>query len=140
MTSSADTMTRLEKHCDELRARLASVSEMRPGSLVGRYRRCGKASCHCARPGAEGHGPCWSLTWAENGKTFTRILPAGSAVERTRQQQAEYHRFRRLVREFTDASRRLCDARLGVFKQVEAEKRGSSRRSKTKPPERSRLS
>ncbi len=140
MTSSADPVSRLQKHWDELRARFGSVSEMRPGSLVERYRRCGKPSCHCARSGEKAHGPCWSLTWAENGKTFTRVLPAGPSVGEARHQLGEYQRFRRLVREFIDVSRRLCDARLGVQKQAEAEKGGSSRRSERRPPERSRPS
>lgn len=140
MTSPSDPVSRLEKHWDELRARLGSISEMRPGSLVERYRRCGKPSCHCARAGAQGHGPCWSLTWAEDGKTFTRVLPAGSAVEQVRHQLAEYKRFRRLVREFADVGRRLCDARLGVQRQAEAEKGGSSQQSKRRPPARSRPS
>lgn len=140
MTSPTDSISRLEKHRDELRARLGSVSEMRPGSLGERYRRCGKPTCRCARPGAQAHGPCWSLTWAEKGKTFTRVLPAGSAVEQTRHQVAEYKRFRRVVREFTDVSRHLCDARLGVQRQAEAEKGGAARRSRRRLRERSKPS
>ncbi|HVT15319.1 MAG TPA: DUF6788 family protein, partial [Thermoanaerobaculia bacterium] len=62
----------LEKKRDGLRAKLAATGEMRPGSLVGRYRRCGKASCHCAEEGAQGHGPSWSLTRVVDGKTVTR--------------------------------------------------------------------
>ena len=140
MTSPIDAVSRLEKQWSELRAQFGSISEMRPGSLAERYRRCGKPSCHCATSGGQAHGPCWSLTWAESGKTFTRVLPAGSAVEQARHQLAEYKKFRRLVREFTDVGRRLCDARLGAQRQAEAEKGGSSRRSKRRLPERSKPS
>ena len=140
MTSSTDSVSRLERRWEDLHAQLASISEMRPGSLVERYRRCGKPSCHCAQPGGQAHGPCWSLTWAESGKTFTRVLPAGAAVEQVRLQLAEHKKFRLLVRELTDVGRRLCDARLGSDRQAEAEKGGSSLRSKRRPSGRSRPS
>ena len=124
----------LEKRREGLRQNLASTAEMRPGSLVGRYRRCGKASCHCAAEGAVGHGPSWSLTRVVNGKTVTRIIPE-SAVELTRQQIAEHRTFRDLSREFVEVNEQLCDARLvGQRVRAEAEKRGS------KKPSRRRLS
>jgi hypothetical protein len=87
------------------------VGELRPGSLVGRYRRCGKPTCHCAREGDGGHGPSWSLTRAVGGRTVTRIIPA-DAVDRTRQQIAEYGRLRRLTGELVEVSEGLCDALL----------------------------
>ena len=60
---------------------LASVGEMRAGSLTARFRRCGKSGCHCARPDDPGHGPVLSLTRHENGKTVTRIIPAHAEAE-----------------------------------------------------------
>ena len=70
----------------ELRRRRRKIQDhlgdLRPGSLTPRYRRCGKPTCHCAAEGAPGHGPSWSLTWAVEGKTRTRIIPA-EVVEET---------------------------------------------------------
>ena len=115
---------------DHLRAQLAEVGDMRPGSLVERYRKCGKPSCHCARKGAAGHGPSYSLTHPVKGKTVTRIVPAGPAVERTRQQIAEYQRFRALVREFVAVNEQLCDRQLRPAEGQSAEevKKNSSGR------------
>jgi len=48
----------LQERDRELKARLAQLGEMRPGSLVERYRKCGKPNCHCARPGDRDTGPC----------------------------------------------------------------------------------
>jgi hypothetical protein len=42
----------------------------------------------------------------------TRIIPKGVAVEHTRQQIAEYHRFRDLVRELITVSAQICDAQM----------------------------
>ena len=97
---------------EQLKARLAEIGDMRPGSLVERFRKCGKPTCHCAEKDAPGHGPCYSLTHAVAGKTVTRIIPKGAAVERTRQQLAEYQRFRHLVQELVTLSEQICEAQI----------------------------
>ena len=97
---------------DQLLDQLAHIGEMRPGSLVARFRKCGKPSCHCAKKGAQAHGPSYSLTRPVAGKTVTRIIPAGPAVQRTRQQLQEYHRFRQLVRQLIAVSEQICDGQL----------------------------
>ena len=99
---------------DQLKARLVEIGDMRPGSLVERFRKCGKPTCHCAQQDAVGHGPCYSLTRAVEGKTVTRIIPKGVAVEHTRQQIAEYQRFRGLVRELITVSEQICDAQMSA--------------------------
>ena len=83
-----------------------------PGSLVGRFRKCGKVSCHCAQPASEAHGPSWSLTRAVEGKTVTKVIPPGSAVEQTKAQIAEYRRFRKLVKELIELNVQICDQKL----------------------------
>jgi hypothetical protein len=89
---------------------LGEVGDMRPGQLTERYRKCGKPNCRCAKPGDPGHGPIWSLTRVVGGKTVTRIIPAGPALERTRAQLEEHKRFRGLTGELVDVSAALCDA------------------------------
>jgi len=101
----------LRKRRDEIREELAAVGDLRPGSLVGRYRKCGKPNCHCAREEGGGHGPSWSLTRAVGGRTVTRIIPP-DAVPRTRAQIAEYQRLRRLTGELVEVSEGLCEALL----------------------------
>ena len=117
----------LSRRRDQLKRQLAEIGDMRPGSLTGRYRKCGKPTCHCAQPGASGHGPSWSLTRRVEGKTVTKIIPAG-ALERTREQLEEYQRFRTLSRELVEVSVQLCDAQLSSPAKApsgEAEKGGS---------------
>ena len=43
-----------------------------PGSLALTHRRCGKATCHCAK--GEGH-PMWSLTFMVEGKKRVERIP-----------------------------------------------------------------
>ena len=97
---------------DQLKTQLAALGDMRPGSLVARFRKCGKPSCHCAKKGARGHGPSYSLTHAVAGKTITHVIPAGPAVERTREQVDEYHRFREIVQQLIAISEQICDRQL----------------------------
>lgn len=97
---------------DQLKTELAAIGDMRPGSLVSRFRKCGKTSCHCAKKGAKGHGPSYSLTHAVSGKTVTHVIPAGEAVDRTRSQLHEYHRFRHLVQQLIEVSEQICDLQL----------------------------
>jgi len=47
---------------DHLRTQLSGIGDMRAGSLVERFCKCGKPSCHCAGKGSAGHGPSYSLT------------------------------------------------------------------------------
>jgi hypothetical protein len=94
---------------DQLKSQLAAIGDMRPGSLVPRFRKCGKPSCHCAKKGDPGHGPSFSLTRPVKGKTVTRVIPSGPAVERTRLQLEEFQRFRQLVRQLIDVSEQICD-------------------------------
>jgi hypothetical protein len=115
---------------DQLKSQLAQIGEMRPGSLVPRFRKCGKPSCHCAKKGAQGHGPSFSLTHPVAGKTVTRIIPAGPAVEQTRQQLDEYHRFRQLVQQLIAISEQICDWQLRhTEKEAEGVKKNFTRRS-----------
>lgn len=129
----------LGKKRDEIRKEVAAVGDMRPGSLVERYRRCGKPGCHCAKEGARGHGPSWSLTRAVGGKTVTTIIPT-EAVEQARRDIAEYQRFRGLARDLVDVSERLCDARLQTAKTASegaVKKGGSKKPSRPKSSRRS---
>lgn len=130
MLAMSDTrLEELEQRRDQLKRQLAAIREMRQGSLVERYRRCGKASCHCADQGDRAHGPSWSLTRAVGGKTITRIIPA-HAVDKTREQIAEYHKFRELTRELIEINEQLCELRLRTETvRSERAKKGASKRS-----------
>jgi hypothetical protein len=114
----------------QLQDALLYIGDMRPGSLVPRYRVCGKPNCHCAKEGSRGHGPSWSLTRAVAGKTVTKVIPA-HAVEITKAQIAAYKHFRELIKNLVEVSEQLCDARLvqrDTTSQEEA-KKGASQSS-----------
>jgi hypothetical protein len=127
MADGSERLGKLRERREDLKRELAAVGEMRPGALVGRYRKCGKPSCHCAQMEAGGHGPSWSLTRVVAGKTVTKIIPA-AAVDDTQAQIAEHRRFRDLTRELVDVSEQICDANLAAAPQAQAAKKGGSKR------------
>ena len=122
-----------EAKCDAVRRKLAAIGDFRQGSLTQRYMRCGKANCRCAGDGARGHGPYWSLTREVDGKTQTRTVPV-AAVERVREQIAEYHRFRGLVRDMIELNRQVCDAQLDADRRVGQIPKTSEPRSRRRSP------
>ena len=112
---------------------LTAIGDFRPGSLISQYRKCGKPTCHCARPDSAGHGPYWLITHRAAGKTRSQAVPA-DALERAREQLEEYRRFRGLSRNLIEVSERLCEARLVADKDSAREKkRRSGRRSRRRP-------
>ena len=142
MPSTPDRTQQLRDRAAQLKVQLGQVGDLRPGSLVERYRRCGKVNCHCASKGADGHGPSWSLTREVAGKTVTTVIPA-AAVEQTRQQISECKRFRALAKELVETSEQLCDAQLEApeaTSQEAAKKGGSKRPSKPKSSPKSKRS
>src|SRR5438270_10273829 len=127
---SSSALTALQLQRDQLKSQLSQIGEMRSGSLVARFRKCGKPSCHCAKKGAKGHGSSYSLTRPVAGKTVTRIIPAGPAVEQTRQQLEQHHRFRQLVQQLLSVSEQICDWQLRHAEpETEGVKKNLTRRS-----------
>ena len=106
-----ESIAALEQRRARLCQQLASIGEMRSGSLMARCRRCGKTGCGCAPPGEAPRDPVLSLTRKQSGKTVTRIIPAQAAAQ-ARAEAAGYRRFRRLSQELIAASDALSEARL----------------------------
>ncbi len=51
------------------------LGDLRPGSITAVVRRCGKLSCHCAKPNDPGHDPQFRLTRRVTGKSVTERSP-----------------------------------------------------------------
>lgn len=115
---------------------LSQPRPMRRGSLGERWIRCGKERCACARDEGARHGPYFSLTRSEGGRTRSRRLTAGQA-ERVREQLAAGRAFREQVEAFWRACESWADAELEREAAPRAEKRGSRRSSRRRSRPRS---
>ena len=88
-----EVLRELEARRSTLLAAISALHDMRPGSIVGAVRRCGKPTCHCAQPKDAGHGPSLRITHKRHGKTVTEALPTSAAVRKAEQEIAEFRRF-----------------------------------------------
>ncbi len=107
----AESLPWLESRRAELLRALANLKDMRPGSVVGAVFRCGKPTCHCARPEDPGHGPNLRLTYKWHGKTVTEALPTLAAVRKAEREIAEFRDYQRLGRELVEVNEKICRLR-----------------------------
>ena len=129
---SLASLEQLEVKGADLKAALARIGDMRPGSLSETYGKCGKPTCHCAKSGSPGHGPSWLLTRTVDGKTVAQRIPSGPAVEQSKRQVAEYKRFREVARERREIRNKICDLRRrgrGCGREGEKKKKRHRRKS-----------
>jgi hypothetical protein len=106
-----DSLPLLESRRTELLHALANLKDMRPGSVVGAVFRCGKPSCHRARPQDPGHGPNLRLPYKWQGKTVTEALPTSAAVRKAEREIAEFRDYQRLGRELVEVNENICRLR-----------------------------
>jgi len=88
-----------------LLAALPDLGEVLRGSLVTRYRRCGKASCRCAREGDPGHGPAhYLMVTVAPGRTVTVYVPERDR-ERVETLLGNFRRAREILEEISTLNR-----------------------------------
>lgn len=99
----------LKKRRQALRRRLPSLVAILRGSLIERYKRCGKPGCKCAK--GRGHGPKYYLS-----VSHPRLRPQMDYVPQERQPQvkkflANYQRAREILEEICEINRELLRRR-----------------------------
>jgi len=77
----------------ELLEELGQIEAFHRGTVNMHYRQCGKPHCVCTQEDHPGHGPQYTLTYKEKGKTITRNLPTMAAVQLARGQTEQHRRF-----------------------------------------------
>ena len=105
------SLSELEQQRFLLAAQLAQLGDLRPGSVTGIVRRCGKPTCHCAQPDDPGHGPTLRLTYKVQGKTISEALPTPASVRKAEREIAEFRKFQELSRSFLDVNEKICRLR-----------------------------
>ena len=132
----AESLPQLESRRTDLLRTLANLKDMRPGSVVGAVFRCGKSSCHCARPEDPGHGPNLRLTYKVHGKTMSEALPSPAAVRKAEREIAEFRRFQELSRSFVEVNEKICRLRpveeQALSEQEKKRRTPSDRKSRAK--------
>lgn len=103
---------RLVERRAALAAELPPFAEIVRGSLVTRYRRCGKPTCHCVT--TEGHGPAhYLVVTLKPGKT-EQILLSAAMLPVARQFLANYNRWWAALEQVSAVNRRLLRLRVAA--------------------------
>ncbi len=91
------TLDQIETRILKIKAELAGIAEMRPGSLSRQFNVCGVKGCRCKdATNPKKHGPYTQLSYVHRGKSTTRFIRPHQ-VKDVRSQVATYKRFRKLM-------------------------------------------
>lgn len=107
--------TRLQKQLQAYRkeykraaARLLKVGFLFKGSITQRRLPCGNPKCRCRDPKRR-HGPYYQISWKQNGKTVSRILPA-KIVPLYREWIANARKITAILRQMQEISRKAANS------------------------------
>ena len=116
-----------EQRIQQIKAELAALGEMRPGSLSKQYNVCRKPNCRCKDPQhPQRHGPYYQLSWVHRGKSTTQFIRR-PLLPQVRAQIATYNKFRKLTEEWVNLALRLAQAKLVAARRSLAEGLGVRR-------------
>ena len=106
-----NSLQELEAERSKILRNFTSLGDLRPGSICAVPRRCGKSTCHCAKPNDPGHDPQVRLTRKVNGRTVAESFPTPSAWRKAQAEIDEYHRLQKLSAELIAVNEKICKQR-----------------------------
>jgi hypothetical protein len=106
-----DSLLALEAQRSQILHQIGSLGDLRPGSISAVVRRCGKPTCHCAKPNDPGHDPQLRLTRKVDGKTVAESFASPTAFHKAQAEIHEYQRLQKLCAELVDINERICRLR-----------------------------
>jgi hypothetical protein len=98
MTTEAELLRRIKR----VKATLAGLGDLRPGSLSEQYNTCSGPGCRCKTDPSQRHGPYHQLSFSRRGRSHSENV-APHDVAAVQAQIDNYRRLRDLVDEWIDA-------------------------------------
>ncbi len=105
-TKTASSLRRRRK---ALLRRLPDLETVLRGSLIERYKRCGKPGCHCAE--GPGHGPKYYLSVSRSGQRPVMEYVPQEFRDQVEASLANHRRLREIVEEIARINRELLRRR-----------------------------
>jgi hypothetical protein len=103
------TTAALRKRRDALLRQLPPLQAILRGSLIERYKRCGKPGCKCAD--GPGHGPKYYLSVSYPGLRPQMDYVPQESYDLTAEYLANYHRAREILEAICEINRELLRRR-----------------------------
>ena len=101
----------LEAQITAIQRELATLGDLRPGSLSRQYNVCASAGCRCRATPPQKHGPYYHLSYTRHGKGGTRLIQPAD-IRTVRAAVATYARLKRLVDRWIDLATERSDLTL----------------------------
>jgi hypothetical protein len=106
-----DSLPALEADRSQILRQIATLGDLRPGSICAVPRRCGKPTCHCAKPKDPGHDPQLRLTYKVDGKTVAESFATPAAFHKAQAEIREYQRLQKLCGDLVAVNQKICRLR-----------------------------
>jgi hypothetical protein len=106
-----DSLPALETQRSQILRQIGDLGDLRPGSICAVARRCGKPTCHCAKPNDPGHDPQLRLTRTVNGKTVAESFATPAAFHKAQTEVREYQRLQKLCADLVAVNEKICRLR-----------------------------
>ena len=129
-----DSLTSSEDARHSLLRQISELGDFQPGSISNSFRKCGKPTCHCAKPNDPGHGPDAQLTQKIDEKTVTKTLSSLAEIRKAEREIATFREFELLTSELIDTNRDICRLR-----PIEEAARSPQEKKRSKPSKRKLL-
>jgi hypothetical protein len=132
-----DSLPTLEDRRRLILEQIVNLRDFRCGSISAVVTRCGKPTCHCARPKDAGHGPALRLTYKVKGKSRIETLSAPGSLQKAQQEIAAFRQFQQQVQSLIEVNAAICRLRPlpsgeDWTPQEKKRRKPSSRRSREK--------
>jgi hypothetical protein len=101
----------LQRKIEQIKKKLATLGDLRPGSLSEQYNVCGNPRCRCKANPPQKHGPYYQLSWTRKRKSKTRFVKKHQ-LHSLRSQMKNYELLQSLLDQWIEASIELCDLQL----------------------------
>jgi hypothetical protein len=106
-----DSLPALEADRSQILRQIGTLGDLRPGSICAIPRRCGKPTCHCAKPNDPGHVPQLRLTQTVKGKTVAESFASPAAFHKAQAEVREYRRLQQLCADLAAVNEKICRLR-----------------------------
>jgi hypothetical protein len=106
-----ETLKTLEEKRERILAEIGKTGDMRSGSIMVRFQRCGKSPCACDDKTHPGHGPIYCYSTKQGGKTVNRNFKLGEELAKIQEEVKNYQKYRELTKTLVDINHQICDLR-----------------------------
>ena len=111
----------MDKRIDQIKAEIARIGDMRPGSLNQQFTVCGRPNCRCVDPKKpQKHGPYYQLSYIHQGKSTSQFIQK-EHVSTVREQLKNYKTFKALTAEWVDLALAIAKEKLKAAKEQHKE-------------------